>query len=105
MLFSAFVLFTGRYLKPATRWVKPLPKWRGLVPGALIAVWTITFIFLLPTSIFTLGMGSIALVGEFLRLTIVTWEISGIMLALGAVVFTASRGIAIWHALAQGGRA
>lgn len=99
MILAFLILASGRYISAWWKWASTLIVPLNYAMRALNAVWGGFFIFAFLPSIYTIAAGILFCVAELLRLTVVKWEISGIMLIVGAFVFTCSRSLAIWHAV------
>ena len=98
MALSILILASGRFLPAAISWSGTLIAPWSYLMKALTTIWGGLLIALAIPAIYTIGAGLLYLIAELLRLTIIRWEISGIMLALGTIVFASSRALAIWHA-------
>lgn len=99
MILSVIVLASGRWLSPWMRWARTLPAPLNSLMQALNALWGGFLVFAFLPSVYTIGAGFLFLTAELLRLTVVKWEISGVMLVVGAVMFACSRSLAIWRSL------
>ena len=103
IILAVFVLASAKFFDRSGRWAETLPVWPRYAMYAVNGLWGGLFIFLLIPSLYTVGVGAVVLAVEFLRLTIVKWQISGVMLAIGAFLFACSRFLAMWHALGKAG--
>jgi hypothetical protein len=99
MILAFLVLASGRYISAWWNWASTLATPLNYVMEALNVIWGGFLIFAFLPSFYTITAGILFSAAELLRLTVVKWEISGIMLIVGAFVFTCSRSLAIWHAV------
>ncbi len=98
MALSILVLASGRFLSVAINWTGALVAPWSYLMKALTGIWGgLLIVFLIPAT-YTMGIGLLYLIMELLRLTVIRWEISGVMLTVGTIVFASSRALAIWHA-------
>ena len=103
MVLALLILASGMYISAWWNWAGTLATPLKFIMRGLNVVWGGFSLFALLPAFFTITGGSLVLIAELLRLTIVKWEISGVMLIVGTLVFTVSRGLAIWHSLSKAG--